>query len=100
MSVAKPCRFGSPDPVTFHSLDGLPVRQLSATMAFAGASQGNGGVGAPRASADRAAETPTPGMPGGMMLGVDVRRFETDVRAFASGGTFGNERTLGNAPDG
>src|SRR3954467_8229786 len=40
MSVAKPWMVESPLPLTSHSVLGLPGRQFSATMAFAGASQG------------------------------------------------------------
>ncbi len=37
MSVAKPWMLESPAPVMSHSLAGLPGRQFSATIAFAGA---------------------------------------------------------------
>jgi hypothetical protein len=56
-----------------------------------------GEIPLPTASTDRAAETPTRGMPGSMMPGADVRTFEPgDGRAFESGGTLGSERSFDN----
>src|SRR5438093_8503726 len=69
----------------------VPGCWFSITIGLLGSGLIARGSSPPTASVDRAAGTPL-FKPGRTMLETDGRTFETGVRAFASGGTCGNER--------